>query len=85
MSSKEKKAGVETVSLIPLKKGSGVKSVTLEIDSKTMLPRTIKLTPTTGGNIVVTLSNVKLNGGAADSAFEYPKSKYPSAQIIDMR
>lgn len=82
---KNPKAGVETVVLVPKKSGTGVKSVTIELDSKTYLPKAIKLLPQTGGPVTVTISGVKLNGNIADSSFEYPKARYPKAKIIDMR
>lgn len=82
---KTKKPGVETVILIPSKSGTGVKSVTLELDSKTYLPKNIKLVPTSGGTIDVAISNIKLNFKPADSLFEYPASKYKNVKINDMR
>lgn len=85
MGTKTKKAGVETIVLMPKSNGGGIKSVVIELDSKTFLPRNIKVQPTSGATIDLTLSNVKLNAGIADSSFAYPKSKYPKAKIIDMR
>ncbi|MCH5217177.1 MAG: outer membrane lipoprotein carrier protein LolA [Muribaculaceae bacterium] len=82
---KTKKAGVETVVLIPKSSGSGVKNVVIDLDSKTLLPKTIKLTPTAGDAIVMNVSNIKLNGSIADADFKYPKSKYPNVTIVDMR
>lgn len=82
---KTPKAGVETVVLLPKKNGTSVKSVTLEIDSKTFLPKLIRVVPSSGSAIQITLSNVKLNGSVGDSTFEYPKSKYPKVPVVDMR
>lgn len=83
--SKSKKTGSEVVVLIPKKSGTGVKSVTVEIDTKTLLPKSISVTLSSGGKMNLTLQNVKLNPDIADSTFEYPKSKYSGAQLIDMR
>lgn len=83
--SKTKKEGIETVVLIPEKSGSGLKSVTIDLNSKTYLPETIKIVPSSGGIIQVGISNVKLNENIADSTFEYPKTKYPGVEINDMR
>lgn len=82
---KAKKAGIETVVLIPKRSGTGVKSITLELDSKTYLPKTISIIPSSGAKIMVSLSGVKLNAPVDDSSFSYPKSKYPKVQIIDLR
>lgn len=82
---KNPKKGVETVTLIPKTKSSGVKSVTLEIDSKTFLPKTIKVIPTSGGTLTLTINKATLNKTLTDSTFEYPKTKYPNVKLIDMR
>lgn len=85
MSSKTQKAGIMTVVLMPQKTGSGIKSVTIELDSKSYLPKTIKILPSSGAAITVSISGVSLNGSLVDSTFDYPKSKYPNAKVIDMR
>ena len=82
---KTKKVGVETVVLIPKTSGSGVKSVTIDLDSKTFLPKAIKVIPSSGGVIDISISNIKLNSNINDTSFTYPKSSYPKAKIIDMR
>lgn len=83
--SKTKKAGVETVVLIPKKSGSSVRSVTVELDSKTFLPRSIKISTSSGQTVQVSLSNVKLNATVQDSNFEYPETKYKGIPVEDMR
>ena len=85
MGSKTAKAGVTTVVLVPKKSGTGVKNVTIDLDNKTFLPKMIKLTPSSGGVVTINISGISLNGNLADSSFEYPKSKYPKAKIVDMR
>ena len=82
---KGKKAGVESVALVPKNTGTGVRTVVLELDSNTFLPKNIKVYPTSGGVIDITVSNLKLNAGVSDSSFEYPKDKYKNVQLIDMR
>lgn len=85
MSSKQKKAGNETVVLVPTKNGTGVKSVMLFINSSTYLPTSIEITPTSGSKVTLTLSNIKLNTSISDSKFTYPKSSYPKAKVVDLR
>lgn len=81
---KSKKKGVESLILIP-KKASSVKSVAIDLDSKTFLPKTITIRPTSGAEITLTISGIKLNGNIGDGTFEYPKTKYPKAKVVDMR
>lgn len=83
--SKNSKTGVETVILLPKTKDSGVKSVTIVIDSKTYLPKNIKVVTSNGITLSVALSNIKLNAELADSTFDYPKQKYPGVKITDLR
>lgn len=82
---KQKKKGMETLILVPKTKGSGVKNITLDLDPKTYLPTAITLVTSSGQTISVTISNIKLNSAIDDSAFTYPKSKYPKSKIVDLR
>lgn len=82
---KTKKAGIETVVLIPKKSGTGVKNVIIDLDASSFLPKTIRITPSSGGQVEISISNIKLNQKIADSSFEYPASKYKNTKIIDMR
>lgn len=82
---KAKVAGEETVVLIPKKTGTGVKNVSVTFDSKTFLPKLIRIVTSSGSTVEVSVSNIKLNGSVSDSSFEYPKSKYPKVKINDMR
>lgn len=82
---KTKKQGLETIVLIPKSSGSSVKSVTLDLDDKTFLPKSLKIISASGATIEISITNLKLNSSISDNAFAYPKSKYPKAKIIDMR
>lgn len=82
---KTKKNGLETIVLIPKKNGTGVKNIIIDIDSKTYLPKSIKLTMAAGGAVDVTISDITLNSPIKDSTFEYPKDKYKNVKLIDMR
>lgn len=83
--SKKKKTDIETVVLLPKRNGGAIKSVTIELDSKTFLPKSVKITPSTGTAVDITISNVRLNAEISNSTFEYPKSKYQNVTVIDMR
>lgn len=82
---KAKKSGMETVVLIPKKTGSGVKSVMIDIDSKTFYPRSIKITPSSGQPLTIAITGLKTDVNVPDSKFEYPKDKYKNVTITDMR
>ena len=83
--SKNKTAGKHTIVLVPKTKGSGLKNVTLVLNASTFLPEKVIVTPTSGAAVTVSISNLKLNASVSDSEFNYPKSKYPKAKIIDLR
>lgn len=85
MGAKTKKQGVETINLVPKQKGSAVKNVSMDLDSKTYLPKYIKIVTASGSTVEITISNIKINASVADSTFDYPKSKYPNVKINDMR
>lgn len=85
LGTKAKKAGVESIVLMPKNTSSGIKSVTIDLDSKTFLPKMLTIVPSSGGNMVVTISSIKLNSNIPDSSFNYPKQNYPKAKLIDMR
>ena len=83
--SKTKVSGKETIVLVPKSKGTGIKSVTLTLNSKTYLPEKVVVAPSSGNNITISISNLKLNASVKDSDFSYPKAKYSKAKIIDLR
>lgn len=83
--SKQKTAGKHTLYLVPKKKNSGLKNVMMVLNASTFLPEKIVVTPTSGSAITVNVSNLNLNATVSDSQFNYPKSKYPKAKIIDLR
>lgn len=79
-----KRNGKYVVDIIPSNTKSGVKKVTVTVNSTTFYPEKIAVT-TTGGNTIVTVNSFKPSAQVALSEFEYPKSKYPKAEIIDLR
>lgn len=81
---KSKTQGIETVMMVPKKAGS-VKNVAMNLDSKSFLPKSIKILPSSGGAIDIQITNIKLNGNIDNSSFEYPKASYPKVKINDMR
>lgn len=81
---KEKKKGIESIILIPKKTGTGIKSINIDLNDKTFLPVKIIIN-TTSGIVELNISNIALNVNIQDSVFEYPKTKYPSVKVTDIR
>lgn len=77
-------ASDQVIVLTPKKRTTGVKNVTVTINTKTHLPKKLVLA-TSSGVCNVTISSLKLNGAVADTEFTYPKSRYPKVPITDLR
>lgn len=85
VSTNDSNEGAETIMLIPKAKNSSVKSLKIELNTSTYLPKTIKIVTSSGSKVDIKLSNIKLDQSISDSTFEYPKASYPKATINDMR
>lgn len=83
--SKKKDSASETITLIPKINNTGIKFVNISISRKSWLPTKITVFPTSGNSIAISLNSVKLNENVAESKFDYPKSKFAKAKIIDLR
>lgn len=82
---KTQKAGSKTVVLTPKKKNSGYNSVHITISESTSIPTRIVVVPSSGQKMTVSISGVKRQQKLAPATFVYPKSKYPKAEIVDLR
>ena len=78
-------AGLKTIVLMPKSKGTGMKSIHVTVNPKTLLPVKMVAVPTSGRAITIALNSVKTGQKHADSAFQYPKSKYPKVKVVDLR
>lgn len=83
--STEKKAGRYVIDLLPKKKNSDMKKITLVLRANDYLPEKITVTPRSGGPVSIAVSQIKTGIVLAASIFEYPRSKYPKVEIIDLR
>ena len=83
--SKKKMKGKYLIVLTPKSKRNAIKSIEVTINSASWKPE--KFVVTGSGKSVTTITVVGLNYNVAlnASAFEYPKSKYPKVQIVDLR
>ena len=79
-----KRTGKYIVDLTPTNKKNEIKKITFTVNSTSFKPERIAVTTSSG---VLTLDITNLNTAAQLSAsdFEYPKSKYPKAEIVDLR
>ena len=83
--SAEKKNGKFIIDLVPKKRTNDVKKLTLTIRASDYLPEKIVAIPKSGSQIVIAISQLKTNQNFSTSVFEYPKSKYPKVEVIDLR
>ena len=79
-----KRTGKYVVDLTPLKKNSEIKKMTITVNSTTFNPERIIVT-TLGGVLTIDITSFKTGVEIPASEFNYPKSKYPKAEIIDLR
>lgn len=78
-------AGTKTVVLTPKSKKLGVKSVTLTINARSLLPSKIVVVPSSGQAINLSITGIAIGKKFAASVFKYPAKKYPKAIIVDLR
>lgn len=79
-----KKAGKYVLELTPKKKGD-IKRITLTLKSSGFVPEKIVVEPSAGNPIVAEITSFRTLATVNSSDFEYPKSKYPGIEIIDLR
>lgn len=79
-----KRNGKYVIDLFPVKDNSGIRKLTFTVNSGNFYPEKIVVT-TSGGAMTIDVTSFKPGAAVADSEFEYPKTKYPKAEIIDLR
>lgn len=79
-----KRNGKYVIDLTPKNKKSEIKKMTFTINSTSFEIERISVT-TSGGVTIVDINSFKKNMPIKASEFEYPKSKYPKAEIVDLR
>lgn len=83
--SKSQSKGSKTIVLTPKSKKLGYKSVHITIPDKSSFPSQVVVIPQSGQRISISISQVKTGVKFTASTFVYPKSKYPKAEIVDLR
>lgn len=80
-----KKSGKYVLELTPKSKGSEIKRVTLTVRQSDFVPEKIVVEASTGNPLTADITSFQSGASLSGSDFEYPKSKYPNAEIIDLR
>ena len=79
-----KRNGKYVVDLFPTKGKSSIKKLTFTVNATNFHPEKIVVT-TSGGAMTIDVTSFNPGASVAASEFEYPKAKYPKAEIIDLR
>lgn len=77
--------GSKTIVLTPKSKQMGYKSVHVTIPDASSFPTKLVVIPSSGQKFTVSISQVKTGQNMVESTFVYPKSKFPKAEIVDLR
>lgn len=82
---KNQTKGNKTILLTPKSKSIGYKSVLVTIPDGSNYPSMLVVVPSSGQTVKISISNVRTSQKFSNSTFVYPKSKYPKAEIVDLR
>lgn len=79
-----KKTDRNVLELTPKKK-SNIKRITLTLKKSDNKPEKIVVEPSHGNPITAEITSFRTGISLSSSDFEYPRSKYPKAEIVDLR
>lgn len=82
---KSQPKGRYVVELTPKSNKEGVKKVTLTVSRSSMLPEKITVYTPDGRSATVTVSSIETNMRIGLGNYEFPRQKYPKAEIVDLR
>lgn len=82
--STEKKSGKYVVELVPRNKKNSIKKLTFTVNASDFHIEKIKV-DMGGGVTTVDVSSFTTTTPLSSAEFEYPRSKYPNAEVIDLR
>lgn len=80
-----KKPDKYVLELLPKKTKGDVKRVTLTIKKNNFYVEKIVIEPKSGSPVSAEITSFKTGASLPSSTFEYPKTKYPAIEIIDLR
>lgn len=81
---KSQPAGTVVLVLLPKNSRNSIKKCILTLDKTRLTPVKVQITDASGTTLV-NVSKFVSGKSLAASLFEYPKSKYPKAKIVDLR
>lgn len=79
-----KRNGKYVVDLVPAKRKGDIKKLTFTVRSADFHPERI-VVDTRQGAITIDIKDLKTNLSLSAGEFEYPKAKYPKAELVDLR
>lgn len=82
---KTQPAGRYVVELTPKSGKEGVKKVTLTVSRSSLLPEKVTVTTPDGRSATVNISSIETNMRIGLGNYEFPRQKYPKAEIVDLR
>lgn len=83
--SRSKIAGRYVVLLKPLTKATDLRSLAITVRSSDFIPEKIVAETTNGSSLTFNITSFKTGLSFPPSDFEYPRSRYPKVEIIDLR
>lgn len=79
-----KKNGMNVIELTPKIKNE-IKRITITFNKGEYSPKKIVVEPSSGNPITAEISSFKTSTSLSNNDFEYPASKYPKVELIDLR
>lgn len=73
------------VQLLPIDNRASIRKVIVTMDSKTYYPSKIELTLDNNSHVTINVSNVKTGVKYSASTFSFDNSRYPHAEVVDLR
>lgn len=82
---KSKIPGTYAIQLLPKSGNNPVRQAVIYIRSSDFMPCRLDITPRSGAASSVMITSMKKGVSLPDATFVFPKSRYPGAEIIDLR
>lgn len=77
--------GTYNIQLTPKNSKNPVKSAVLCLRASNYQPVRLDVTARNGAKTVIIVTNIKTGVSLSDASFKFPSSKYPKAQVVDLR
>ena len=82
---KSKIPGTYAIQLLPKSAQNPVRQAVIYIRSSDYMPCRLDVTPRKGSATSVVITSIKKGVSLADSDFVFPRTRYPEAEVIDLR